>query len=250
MPYIVTVYCKDLIDRRESNHDDSISRTYALYIVLYVMDICKIHLGTTAMDYEELNYSVVDSFTNKIFCGNPAAVVEIPPNISLTPEILQLIAREFNLSETAFIAKLENKPSAFQLRWFTPKEEVPLCGHATLASAHILFTSGALSLNVDVVNFETMSGTLTARKLKENMYELDFPAGETTEVDEELKIKVKAVVEKAVMERFNIIYVGVGSGVSFSSYMLIELESSLDLANMSIDPSHFVSYTCHTALPQ
>src|SRR5690349_17112296 len=77
----------------------------------------------------------VDSFANQIFSGNPAAVVpvdEFPPD-----EVCQKIAAEFNLSETAFVKPLGG--NRFHLRWFTPKVEVKLCGHATLAAAHILF---------------------------------------------------------------------------------------------------------------
>ncbi len=111
----------------------------------------------------------VDAFTNTPFQGNPAAVcvLEKPQ----TTEWMQLIAREMNLSETAFILKQE---SNFNLRWFTPTTEVPLCGHATLASAHTLWSEEYLKPE-EIANFQTKSGLLTAR-LQEDWIELDFQA--------------------------------------------------------------------------
>ena len=110
----------------------------------------------------------VDAFSNTPFQGNPAAVcvLETPQ----TKEWMQLIAREMNLSETAFILKQE---SEFNLRWFTPTTEVPLCGHATLASAHTLWTEGYLKPE-EIAYFQTLSGLLKAR-LQRDWIELDFP---------------------------------------------------------------------------
>lgn len=110
----------------------------------------------------------VDSFTSRPFTGNPAAVciLEEPP-----PDWwLQDVAREMNLSETAFLIPHED---GFDLRWFTPTMEVDLCGHATLASAHVLWESGQLAPEA-VARFHTRSGLLTA-SLSEGWIELDFP---------------------------------------------------------------------------
>ena len=111
----------------------------------------------------------VDAFTNSPFQGNPAAVCILEKPQST--EWMQLIAREMNLSETAFIVKQE---SDFNLRWFTPTTEVPLCGHATLATAHTLWTEGYLKPE-EIANFQTVSGSLKAR-LQGDWIELDFPA--------------------------------------------------------------------------
>ncbi len=84
---------------------------------------------------------IVDAFTDKPYKGNPAAVAlvdEFPDQ-----KLCQLIATEMNLSETAFVKKIKN--NRFQIRWFTPKVEVKLCGHATLASAHILHQQGKIA---------------------------------------------------------------------------------------------------------
>ena len=110
----------------------------------------------------------VDAFTSRVFGGNPAAVVLL--NEWLPDETLQAIAAENNLSETAFLIFGKDIHS---LRWFTPKLEVDLCGHATLATAFVLFESGAV--DEECVRFETKSGVLTVRK-QDELYYLDFPA--------------------------------------------------------------------------
>jgi PhzF family phenazine biosynthesis protein len=111
----------------------------------------------------------VDAFTDKPFSGNPAAVciLEEPRD-----ETWMLnVAREMNLSETAFLHKQED---GYRLRWFTPVTEIELCGHATLASAHILWETGLLDPQ-EPAYFHTLSGLLTATK-KGDEIEMDFPA--------------------------------------------------------------------------
>ncbi len=110
----------------------------------------------------------VDAFTDKPFRGNPAAVCIL--NEPRTKEWMQNVAREMNLSETAFLIK---QKGGFNLRWFTPKVEVSLCGHATLASAHILFEIGYLKQK-GIAVFNTRSGILKG-KILGNWIELDFP---------------------------------------------------------------------------
>ncbi len=113
----------------------------------------------------------VDAFTSRAFGGNPAAVC--PLGAFLDDKTLQLIALENNLSETAFIVPLDNGGDAnYHLRWFTPGVEVALCGHATLATAHVVFTHLRPELNV--VSFQTLSGMLTVKRDGER-YQMDFP---------------------------------------------------------------------------
>ena len=109
----------------------------------------------------------VDSFTNQLFKGNPAGVC-ITKN-ELSEQLMQLIAEEMAVSETAFLSLNKMK-----LRWFTPAAEVKLCGHGTLAAAHILHQSGQVKQG-ESIDFNTLSGTLTA-KINESTIELDFPA--------------------------------------------------------------------------
>ena len=111
----------------------------------------------------------VDAFTNKAFSGNPAAVCLL--DAEKDKAWMQSVAMEMNLSETAFIRRIDR---GFELRWFTPTHEVDLCGHATLAAAHVLWEQGWLSLD-EVAQFYTLSGLLCATK-KEQGIMLDFPA--------------------------------------------------------------------------
>lgn len=111
----------------------------------------------------------VDAFTEKQFKGNPAAVCLLYDEIS--EDTMQAIAAENNLSETAFVVKVKD---GFNLRWFTPTVEVDLCGHATLASAFILWQEGEIAKD-ETVRFNTRSGLLTAVR-KGDWIELDFPA--------------------------------------------------------------------------
>ena len=110
----------------------------------------------------------VDAFTAKPFAGNPAAVCLLKEEGEA--DWMQSVAAEMNLSETAFLTPQKN---GFGLRWFTPKTEVDLCGHATLASAHVLWETGRLETN-EVARFDTRSGELTAKQ-DEDWIELDFP---------------------------------------------------------------------------
>lgn len=117
----------------------------------------------------------VDAFTQSQFSGNPAAIMilkEWLPN-----QVLQQIAEENNLSETAFVLQHDND---IELRWFTPACEVKLCGHATLAAAHVLFSESYISN--DVIHFHTReSGSLHVHKTRDNKYKMDFPLDQISE---------------------------------------------------------------------
>jgi PhzF family phenazine biosynthesis protein len=116
--------------------------------------------------------AIVDAFTAEPFKGNPAAVCLLPgPRDEVW---MQNVAREMNLSETAFLQRMHGERGGYVLRWFTPAVEVDLCGHATLASAHALWEQGELDPG-ESARFHTRSGVLTARRDGE-WIELDFPA--------------------------------------------------------------------------
>ena len=110
----------------------------------------------------------VDAFAEEVFQGNPAAV--IPLEEWLPDETMQKIAMENNLSETAFFCHSEKE---YKIRWFTPLAEVNLCGHATLASAHVLFHH--LGCNENEINFESRSGLLTVKRDSDKII-LNFPS--------------------------------------------------------------------------
>ena len=114
-------------------------------------------------------FTQVDAFTDRPFLGNPAAVCVLsePADAGW----MQQVAREMNLAETAFLVRQQDR---FALRWFTPTTEVDLCGHATLASAHVLWEERHLR-NEETVRFQTRSGMLTATREPDLIW-LDFPA--------------------------------------------------------------------------
>ena len=119
----------------------------------------------------------VDAFTNKPFAGNPAAVCVLAE--ACDEQWMQQVAQEMNLAETAFLVKQDD---GYSLRWFTPLVEVDLCGHATLASAHVLWETGQVSAGTQV-RFHTRSGLLTADQ-KGEWIELNFPIKAAQSVDE------------------------------------------------------------------
>ena len=119
----------------------------------------------------------VDAFTDTAFAGNPAAVCLLS---SRRPDAwMQDVAAEMNLSETAFLRPLSK--DKYQLRWFTPTDEVELCGHATLASAHVLWTNEECASN-SPIEFETAGGALTATR-NDGWITLDFPTDPSSPTD-------------------------------------------------------------------
>lgn len=120
----------------------------------------------------------VDAFADRPFMGNPAAVVQ-PLEAWPDAQWLQSLAAENNHSETAFLRTTAD-PARFDLRWFTPTTEVSLCGHATLATAHVLWRE--LGLEARRLTFDTASGPLTVERFGEG-YELNFPADPLTRVE-------------------------------------------------------------------
>lgn len=115
----------------------------------------------------------VDAFADAPFAGNPAAVclLDGPADEGW----MQRVAAEMNLSETAFLHRAETEPGGFALRWFTPTVEVALCGHATLASAHVLYETGRLHAD-EPARFHTASGLLTVTSAGDGALTMDFPA--------------------------------------------------------------------------
>ena len=118
---------------------------------------------------------IVDAFTDRLFSGNPAAV--LPCRQMPSPELMQAIAIENNYSETAFVVK--KGEGRYDLKWFTPGGEVALCGHATLATSFVLHRFA--DKGVDEMHFDTLSGELIVRP-SENGYTMDFPVGENRSI--------------------------------------------------------------------
>jgi PhzF family phenazine biosynthesis protein len=159
--------------------------------------------------------TTVDAFTDQAFAGNPAAVcvLEAPRSDSW----MQAVAREMNLAETAFLVRAAGE---FGLRWFTPAVEVDLCGHATLASAHVLWEEGHLNPSAEA-RFYTRSGLLTATR-RDGWITLDFPATPPvpTELPAELPRALGAPIRFAARTQFD---------------YLVELESEASVRTLAPD---------------
>lgn len=119
-----------------------------------------------------MNIFQIDAFTDQVFGGNPAAVC--PLDQWIPDEIMQKIAFENNLSETAFFV---GKNRNYEIRWFTPEMEIDLCGHATLAAAHVIFNH--LGCKEQKINFRYQGGTLSVT-MNEGILSMDFPSVKTT----------------------------------------------------------------------
>ncbi|GAA6220122.1 phenazine biosynthesis-like domain-containing protein isoform X2 [Lates japonicus] len=180
----------------------------------------------------EIPVFTLDAFTNLPFKGNPAAIC--PLVHELTDDLYQKIAAEMNLSETAFITRINPSDcfttgSRFRLRWFTPTTEVNLCGHATLASAAVLFQ---YKKNVNpVLVFETRSGDLTVTQQGEG-YVMDFPLNSPTQENpSEFRDIIKAAVGNHPVEE---VYLS-----SNTKKLLVRLDDSCDssvLTSLKVDP--------------
>jgi PhzF family phenazine biosynthesis protein len=122
---------------------------------------------------------LIDAFATAPFRGNQACVLE-PFDAWPEASWMQILAAENNQAETAYLLKT-NDPARFGLRWFTPLLEVPLCGHATLASAHVLLCE--MGVDAPILTFDTLSGPLTVKRLESGGYEMDFPARPPVPID-------------------------------------------------------------------
>jgi len=125
----------------------------------------------------EVRLRTVDSFTDRPFTGNPAAVLLLDEAPS--DEWMAAVARETNVSDTGFVIRERLADADFRLRWFTPAVEVDLCGHATLASAHCLFEDGVKG----PIRFATRSGVLTVSQRADGSLAMDFPAWPPSQIE-------------------------------------------------------------------
>lgn len=145
---------------------------------------------------------IVDSFASKPFSGNPAAVCLLLEKQPHTDEWMQAVANEMNLSETAFVV---SQAEGYGLRWFTPAVEVDLCGHATLATAHVLWETGKLSGDKSAV-FWTRSGRLTCIRAQQRI-EMDFPAEPASEVAAPAELLAGLTVQPVFVGRNRMDYI-------------------------------------------
>lgn len=166
----------------------------------------------------------VDAFTSKPYSGNPAAVTIV--NEFPSDEICQKIAAEMNLSETAFVKPLEN--NHFHIRWFTPKVEVKLCGHATLAASHILYQENIAKDSQ--INFKSLSDALSVFKNGEKIT-LDFPLQTTGPILD------KKIFEEILGEKV------VNAEKAFDD-VIVELADESSLRNLKVIPDKVYQLDC------
>ncbi|MEO6355474.1 MAG: PhzF family phenazine biosynthesis protein [Ferruginibacter sp.] len=162
----------------------------------------------------KLNLYQVDAFANRLFSGNPAAV--IPLQQWLNDGLMQHIALENNLSETVFFVPSTTSDADYDIRWFTPEVEINLCGHATLASAYVLFS--ILGFDKKVLRFNSKSGILSITK-KDDLITMDFPSWKP----ERLELYDDALNE--------ILGGAIITGVYKHRDILVELETEDDVKN-------------------
>lgn len=159
----------------------------------------------------------VDSFTNEVFKGNTAAVCL--PDTALEVDTMQKIATEIGFSETAFIKQITN--NTYSIRFFTPKLEIPLCGHATLASSKVVFDTTSF----DSIKFINCNGVELFIEKKGNKIKMQFPVYETEEVEVPKQLLAALGISEIVDKRYS----------PNNKIILIEIESAHTLANLKPD---------------
>ncbi|KAL3876768.1 hypothetical protein ACJMK2_034564 [Sinanodonta woodiana] len=193
---------------------------------------------------KKLPMYIVHAFTDEAFRGNPAAVCPVPKSIELSESQMQKLAAEMNLSETAYIQfQPQDKQSTFEnsdrfsLRWFTPTNEVPLCGHATLASAAILFN--IYENQSPNITFDSKSGPLIVSQ-KDEVISLDFPLNPTQKQDRnEFKELLQEICDDSII--FDVEY------SSTTKKLLVRLNDDTSrsvLEEMKIDTNLLMAHEC------
>ncbi|MEM1339906.1 MAG: PhzF family phenazine biosynthesis protein [Bacteroidota bacterium] len=171
----------------------------------------------------ELKIYQVDAFTDKLFAGNPAAVC--PLDAWIDAELMQRIAAENNLAETAFFVRNKN---VYEIRWFMPHDEIDLCGHATLASAFVIFND--LKSEAQTIHFTSQSGPLVAQKEENGSIVLDFPSRPPKEIP----------IPKAVFSAFN--YAPVAAAASRDLVLLFRSEEEISTLTYDLNPLKSLPY--------
>jgi PhzF family phenazine biosynthesis protein len=172
----------------------------------------------------------VDAFTDRPFAGNPAAVALL--DAAADAAWMQSVALEMNLAETAFL--VPTATGRYGLRWFSPTVEIPLCGHATLASSHVLWTEGRD--DSEVLSFDTMSGELRARRLDDGLIELDFPANTA----------VEGPVDEVVRDALGVN--PVRWAATTNGWVLVELATADDVRKVAPDMVRLAACTEHAVV--
>jgi predicted PhzF superfamily epimerase YddE/YHI9 len=219
---------------------------------------------------EGLPFTVVDAFTTQPFRGNPAAVMIFPDparsgEYPVKDEVLQAIAMQFNIAESAFLVPVASEDErdegeeansatsataaaaiqSYRLRWFSPLQEIRLCGHATLASAFTLFESVTkYHLDLDELRFHTTwSGTITARRMDDRSVRIELPAGTPVRAPASLRAAMTDAVLRAspsLTEQHIVDILHEKIHPAFKEYAVVVLDSSIDLRELVVIPAELV----------
>ncbi|KAF7342261.1 Diaminopimelate epimerase-like protein [Mycena venus] len=182
---------------------------------------------------DRMDFEIVTAFTTSIFGGNPAAIVFLDK--MLPNEVLQKVNDNFNQPIGVFVFPPEsntppkNGRAVFGLRWFGPRNEMRICGHGTLAAAEVIFRRLEPAENITTLEFETLSGILTAHRVGDQI-SMELPAGTTVPASPEESAVVGNIFARALAKPIvNIRYVGYG-GPGFTNYLLVEVDEAENLS--------------------
>ncbi|KAH7098636.1 phenazine biosynthesis protein [Auriculariales sp. MPI-PUGE-AT-0066] len=191
------------------------------------------------MSPREIPYTIVDAFTKDAFAGNPAAVIVLDNDNDIADDCKQRIATEFNLSDTAYCSKTGDGDDIFDLCWFTPADEISLCGHATLATAHVILAAAQGSERT--ITFRTRrAGNLVVSKTATGLLEMALPAGSPDPPPEGLLERVKDAVAKALSSDASLksivedIAIG-PQGPPYWNYLVIRISDAVDLKSLVVN---------------
>ncbi|THG94958.1 hypothetical protein EW026_g6608 [Hermanssonia centrifuga] len=190
-----------------------------------------------------LPFYIVNAFTTNPYGGNPAGVVLLKE--PLETEILQQIAKNFNQPMVSFIwpvaEDLSHDPRSaiFNIRWFNASLEVPLCGHASLATAGALFALNLLPPMVNTVRFQTTTGRVVSASRTGDWVELSLAAATTRVPSQDEVDRLTKITRRGLGKDVTVNYVGIG-GEGFESYVMVEIDQADDLAGCKPDPGAFL----------
>lgn len=189
---------------------------------------------------------VVNAFTKDIYGGNPAAILFVDD----FPETAQEIASTLNQPMSMFLRAastndVDATSASYNVRWWSPEKEVPICGHATLAAAGLLFSEASLiPSSVTSISFRAANGvTLTARK-DGDWVEIKLPSTVVQPPTPEVESKISAVLKKALGEDAPVTHLGLG-GKGFEYYLMVEVDEAYNLAERKVNYEALVGFLCH-----
>ena len=187
-----------------------------------------------------LPFYIVNAFTSDPFAGNPAAIVLLQDYPSA--DKMQNIARNFNQPMVSYVQYVDTADTVanFNIRWFTIKEEVGYCGHATLAAAKVVFsTRYHIAETVDTLRFRTTAGRLMEARQNGEWMEMSFAASGIVDPPADEYDHLKAVVRRGLGKDVTVKYIGLGE-VPFQEFVLFEIDEADDLAACEADAGAFV----------